>query len=68
MLDLVVKAGLAHLRFVTIHPFDDGTGRIARAIADMTLARSEGSPQRLYSMSAQIRQERNPHHHILGEA
>ena len=46
---------LAHLWFVTIHPFDDGNGRIARAIADMALARSEQSPQRFYSMSAQIR-------------
>ena len=54
----VLKAALAHLWFVTIHPFDDGNGRIARAIADMSLARSEGSPQRFYSMSAQIREER----------
>ena len=57
--DPVLKAALAHLWFVTIHPFDDGNGRIARAIADMALARSEGSPQRFYSMSAQIRHERN---------
>src|SRR6266849_6005455 len=56
--DWVVKAGLAHLWFVTIHPFDDGNGRAARAIADMALARSEQSSQRFYSMSAQIRQER----------
>ncbi len=56
--DLVVKAGIAHLWFVTIHPFHDGNGRIARAIADMVLARSEQSAQRFYSMSAQIRQER----------
>jgi Fic family protein len=56
-IDAVLKAGLAHLWFVTIHPFDDGNGRIARAIADMALARSENSPQRFYSMSAQIRQE-----------
>jgi Fic family protein len=55
--DPVLKAALAHVWFVTIHPFDDGTGRIARAIADMALARSEGSPQRFYSMSAQIRLE-----------
>ncbi len=61
----VLKAGLAHLWFVTIHPFDDGNGRIARAIADMALARSENSPQRFYSMSAQIRQERNDYYHIL---
>jgi Fic family protein len=53
----VLKAGLAHLWFVTIHPFEDGNGRIARAIADMALARSEQSSQRFYSMSAQIKQE-----------
>jgi Fic family protein len=63
--DLVLKAGLAHLWFVTIHPFDDGNGRIARAIADMALARSENSPQRFYSMSAQIRQERGAYYEIL---
>jgi Fic family protein len=63
--DLVLKAGVAHLWFVTIHPFDDGNGRIARAIADMVLARSERSPQRFYSMSAQIRQERNAYYDIL---
>jgi len=56
--DPVLKAGLAHFWFVTIHPFDDGNGRIARAIADMSLARSERSPQRFYSMSAQILRER----------
>lgn len=64
-LDDVLKAGLAHLWFVTIHPFDDGNGRIARAIADMQLARSEGSSQRFYSMSAQIRQERKAYYDIL---
>lgn len=53
--DPLFTAGLAHLRFVTIHPFDDDNGRIARAIADMALARSEESTQRFYSMSAQIR-------------
>jgi Fic family protein len=63
--DWVVKAGLAHLWFVTIHPFDDGNGRIARAIADLALARSEQSPQRFYSMSAQIRQERTAYYDIL---
>ena len=63
--DLVLKAGVAHLWFVTIHPFDDGNGRIARAIADMVLARSERSPQRFYSMSAQIRQERKEYYEIL---
>jgi len=64
-IDPVMKAGLAHLWFVSIHPFDDGNGRIARAIADMALARSENSPQRFYSMSAQIRQERNAYYEIL---
>lgn len=66
-IDPVLKAGLAHLWFVTIHPFDDGNGRIARAIADMALARSENSPQRFYSMSAQIRQERHAYYDILEE-
>jgi Fic family protein len=64
-IDQVLAAGLGHLWFVTIHPFDDGNGRIARAIADMALARSEHSPQRFYSMSAQIRQERNEYYDIL---
>jgi Fic family protein len=63
--DAVLRAALAHLWFVTIHPFDDGNGRIARAIADWALARSEGSSQRFYSMSAQIRQERNDYYDIL---
>jgi Fic family protein len=63
--DAVLKAALAHLWFVTIHPLDDGNGRVARAIADMQLARSEGSPQRFYSMSAQIRQERKSYYGIL---
>jgi Fic family protein len=63
--DLVLKSALAHLWFVTIHPFDDGNGRIARAIADMMLARSEGSSQRFYSMSAQIRNERDAYYDIL---
>ena len=61
----VLKAALAHLWFVTIHPFDDGNGRIARAIADMALARSEESSQRFYSMSAQIREERADYYRIL---
>ena len=64
-MDLVLKAGIAHLWFVTIHPFDDGNGRIARAIADMVLARSEESAQRFYSMSSQIRQERKAYYEIL---
>jgi Fic family protein len=63
--DLVLKAALAHLWFVTIHPFEDGNGRVARAIADMSLARSEESSQRFYSMSAQIRLERNAYYDIL---
>lgn len=63
--DPVIKAALAHLWFVTIHPFDDGNGRIARAVADMSLARSEDSPQRFYSMSAQIRAERKAYYDIL---
>ena len=64
-IDPVLKAGWAHFWFVTIHPFDDGNGRIARAIADMALARSEDSPQRFYSMSAQIRLERDAYYNIL---
>jgi Fic family protein len=63
--EAVLKAAQAHLWFVTIHPFDDGNGRIGRAIADMALARSEESPQRFYSMSAQIRQERSDYYRIL---
>jgi Fic family protein len=63
--DPVLRAALAHLWFVTIHPFDDGNGRIARAIADWALARSENSPQRFYSMSAQIQQQRNAYYDIL---
>jgi Fic family protein len=63
--DQVLKAALAHLWFVTVHPFDDGNGRIARAIADMTLARSEESSQRFYSMSAQIRLERKQYYETL---
>jgi Fic family protein len=64
-LDPVLKVALAHLWFVTIHPFDDGNGRIARAIADLGLARSEQSPKRFYSMSAQIRLERKAYYDIL---
>jgi len=63
--DPVLKAAVAHLRFVTIHPFDDGNGRIARAIADLALTRSEQSPQRFYSMSAQIRAERADYYDAL---
>ncbi len=63
--DPVLRAGLAHLWFVTVHPFEDGNGRIARAVADMTLARSEGSSQRFYSMSSQIRAERAAYYDVL---
>lgn len=64
-IDLVLKAAIAHLWFVTIHPFDDGNGRITRAITDMLLARSDQSVQRFYSMSAQIRVERKEYYNIL---
>jgi Fic family protein len=68
VLDPVLKAALAHLWLVTIHPFDDGNGRIARAIADMALARSEQSAQRFYSMSAHIRLERDAYYDVLETA
>jgi Fic family protein len=64
-IDPLLAAGLAHLWFVTIHPFEDGNGRIARAIADMALARSEKNSQRFYSMSAQIRRQRNDYYSTL---
>jgi Fic family protein len=63
--DWVVKAALAHLWFVTVHPFDDGNGRIARAIADLALARSEGSAQRFYSMSSRIEEKRREYYDVL---
>jgi Fic family protein len=63
--DLVLRAGIAHLWFVTVHPFEDGNGRTARAIADMALARSEKTTQRFYSMSAQIRIERAEYYRLL---
>jgi Fic family protein len=63
--DWILKSCIAHLWFVTLHPFDDGNGRIARAIADMALARSERSAQRFYSLSSQIRQERSAYYEIL---
>ena len=66
-IDPVLKAGMAHLWFVTIHPFDDGNGRIARAVADLCLARSESSSRRFYSMSAQIRHQRSAYYDILEE-
>jgi Fic family protein len=61
----LLRAGLAHLWFVTVHPFEDGNGRIARAIADQALAQSEGSGQRFYSMSSQIRKERSIYYDML---
>ncbi|MFH1189308.1 MAG: Fic family protein [Candidatus Omnitrophota bacterium] len=64
-IDPVLKAGVAHLWFVTVHPFEDGNGRIARAITDMQLARADGSAQRFYSMSLQIRKERNTYYEVL---
>jgi Fic family protein len=64
-IDPVIRSALAHFWFVTIHPFDDGNGRIARAIADMVLARSEHTSQRFYSMSAQIQQERKAYYDVL---
>ena len=64
-IDPVLKAGVAHFWFVTIHPFEDGNGRIARAIADMALARAEGAPERFYSMSAQIEAERKRYYDVL---
>jgi Fic family protein len=67
-IDEVLKAGLAHLWFVTIHPFDDGNGRIARAIADLELARSDRSAQRFYNMSAQILKERKEYYAALERA
>ena len=64
-IDLVIKAALAHLWFVTLHPFEDGNGRIARALTDMILAQSDGQSYRFYSMSAQIRNERKQYYDIL---
>jgi Fic family protein len=64
-IDLVIKAAVAHIWFVTIHPFDDGNGRITRALTDMLLAQSDNSTQRFYSMSAQIRLERKQYYETL---
>lgn len=61
----LIKSSLGHLWFVTLHPFDDGNGRIARAIGDLLLARADGSPQRFYSLSAQIQRERKAYYDIL---
>lgn len=64
-IDLVLKAGISHLWFVTIHPFEDGNGRIARAISDMVLARADGTPERFYSLSSQIDAERKDYYNQL---
>ena len=64
-IDDVIKAAIAHLWFVTIHPFDDGNGRIARALTDMLLARSEHTSKRFYSMSAKIKLQRNIYYDTL---
>lgn len=61
----LIRAGLGHLWFVTLHPFDDGNGRIARALGDLLLARADGSPQRFYSLSAQIQRERKAYYDML---
>jgi len=63
--DWVMKAAIAHLWFLTVHPFEDGNGRMARAVADLALARSEQTAERCYSMSAQIRVERNDYYEML---
>lgn len=65
LLDPIIKAGIAHLWFITIHPFDDGNGRIARALTDMLLTRADGVPRRYYSMSAQIQKERKDYYRML---
>ena len=64
-LDPVLKAGIAHLWFITIHPFEDGNGRIARAITDMQLSKADGNAQRFFSMSAQIQKKRSGYYEIL---
>lgn len=64
-IDPVIRAGIAHLWFVTIHPFEDGNGRIARAIGDMALARADGTPDRFYSLSSQIEAERKQYYNQL---
>jgi len=64
-IDLVLKAAIAHFRFIIIHPFDDGNGRMARAMTDLLLARAEGSPDRFYSLSGQIMAERKRYYEVL---
>jgi Fic family protein len=63
--DLILKSAIVHLWFITIHPFEDGNGRIARALSEMLLTRSDNAPQRFYSMSAQIRSRRKDYYNIL---
>jgi len=63
--DGIIRAALAHLWFITLHPFDDGNGRIARTLTDMLLARDENNPKRFYSLSSQIMAERNAYYEIL---
>ena len=64
-IDAVLRAALAHFWFVTIHPFEDGNGRLARAVADLMLARADGCPERFYSMSTRIENERGDYYRIL---
>ena len=64
-LDGLVRTGLGHLWFVTLHPFEDGNGRLARAITDMALSQDERQPMRLFSLSAQILQQRESYYSVL---
>ena len=64
-IDGIIKAGIAHLWFITLHPFEDGNGRIARTLTDMMLAKAERSSQRFYSISKQIQENRNDYYNIL---
>jgi Fic family protein len=66
--DGILRAGLAHLWFVTIHPLEDGNGRIARAIADLAIARTEGTGQRFYSVSSRIESERKTYYEVVERA